>query len=197
LVGLVEWTDVVTSVSLAIGLAACAGLRAWLPLLLVGGLARGGVITLGSSFGFLGSNRALLLFGAATLIEIVGDKIPAIDHGLDMISTVLRPAAGSLIAASVMWQVHDPLTALALGVAVGAPSALVPHAAKTVLRAASTTLTGGLANPVISLLEDVLALAVFVFTVVVPLLAAIALLAVGFLVVRRMARRSAPQLRTT
>jgi hypothetical protein len=197
-VGLVEWTDVVTSVSLAIGLAACAGLRAWLPLLLVGALARGGVLTLGSSFGFLASNRALLLFGVATAIEIIGDKIPAIDHGLDMLSTVLRPAAGSLIAASVMWQVNDPLTALAVGVAVGAPSALVPHAAKTILRAASTTLTGGLANPVISLVEDVLALAVFVFTVIVPLLAAIGLLGVGFLVVRRFARRpDAPALRTT
>jgi hypothetical protein len=196
-VGLFEWTDVVTSVSLAIGLAACAGIRAWLPLLLVGGLARAGVLTLGSSFGFLASDRALILFGVATVVEIVGDKIPAIDHGLDMLSTVLRPAAGSLIAASVMWEVRDPLTALAVGVAVGAPSALVPHAAKTVLRAASTTLTGGLANPVISLVEDVVALAIFVFTVVVPLLAAIALLAVGFLVVRRMARRSAPALRTT
>ena len=196
--GLVEWTDAITSVSLAIGLAACAGLRAWLPLLLVGSLARAGVLTLGSSFGFLSSNRALILFGVATVIEIVGDKIPAIDHGLDMLSTVLRPAAGSLIAASVMWEVRDPLTALAIGVAIGAPSALVPHAAKTVLRAASTTLTGGLANPVISLLEDVLALAVFVFSVVLPLLAAITLLAVGFLVVRRMARRSAPPaLRTT
>ena len=29
-----------------------------------------------------------------------------------MLSTVLRPAAGSLLAASVMWQVRDPLTAL-------------------------------------------------------------------------------------
>ena len=114
-----------------------------------------------------------------------------------MLSTVLRPAAGSLIAASVMWQVRDPLTALALGVAVGAPSALVPHAAKSVLRAASTTLTGGLANPVISVAEDVLALAMFVFTVVVPVLAATALAVVAFLVVRRLARRSAPALRTT
>ena len=49
----VAWADVVSSVSLAIGLAACAGLRAWLPLLLVGGLARADVLTLGSSFGFL------------------------------------------------------------------------------------------------------------------------------------------------
>jgi hypothetical protein len=193
----VAWMDVVSSVSLAIGLAACAGLRAWLPLLLVGGLARADVLTLGSSFGFLASDRALILFGAATLIEIIGDKIPAVDHTLDMLSTVLRPAAGSLIAASVMWEIRDPLTAVAVGVAVGAPSAMVPHAAKSLVRAASTTLTGGLANPVISVIEDVLALAMFVFTVVLPLLAATALLTVGFLVVRRMARRSAPALRTT
>ncbi len=182
----VAWADVVSSISLAIGLAACAGLRAWLPLLLVGGLSRAGLLTLGSSFAFLGSNRALMLFGVATLIEIVGDKVPAVDHALDMLSTVLRPAAGSVIAASVMWEVHDPLTALALGVAVGAPAALVPHAAKSVLRAASTTLTGGLANPLISVAEDVMAVAMFLFTVVLPLV-----------VLRRMARRSSPALRTT
>lgn len=191
------WGDVVSSISLAIGLAACAGLRAWLPLLLVGGLSRAGLLTLGPSFAFLGSSRALVLFGAATLIEVVGDKVPAVDHALDMLSTVLRPAAGTLIAASVMWEVKDPLTALALGVAVGAPSALVPHAAKTVLRAASTTLTGGLANPVLSLAEDALTVAMFIFTVVVPILAAAALILVAFLVVRRLLRRPAPALRTT
>ena len=195
----VAWADVVSSVSLAVGLAACAGLRAWLPLLLAGGLARAGLLTLGPSFAFLSTNRALILFGVATVIEIVGDKVPAVDHALDMLSTVLRPAAGSLLAASVMWEVRDPLTALAVGVAIGAPSALVPHAAKTVLRAASTTLTGGLANPLISVLEDILALAMFIFTIVVPLLAATALLLVAIFVLRRTARRSAPTptLRTT
>ena len=77
-----------------------------------------------------------------------------------MPSTASRPccgrAAGSLLAASVLWQVSDPLTALALGVAVGAPTALVPHAAKSPLRVVSTTFTGGLANPV-QHLEDVMA----------------------------------------
>jgi hypothetical protein len=192
------WVDVVSSISLAIGLAACAGLRAWLPLLLVGGLARADVLTLGPSFGFLASNRALILFGVASVIEIVGDKVPAVDHTLDMLSTVLKPAAGALLAASVMWKISDPLTAVTLGVAIGAPSALVPHAAKSVLRAASTTLTGGLANPVISLIEDGMAIAMFVLTVLVPLLAAIMLLLVAYLVLRRMARRPAPPaLRTT
>lgn len=186
----VAWTEIVPSVALGIGLAACAGLRAWLPLLLAGGLARAGVLELGSSFRFISSNRALVLFAVATVIEIVGDKIPAVDHALDSLSTVLRPAAGSLLAASVMWQISDPLTAVALGVAVGAPSALVPHAAKSLLRVGSTVLTGGLANPVLSFMEDAAALVLFILAVVVPVLVAAALLGVVFLILRRATRRS-------
>lgn len=193
----VFWIDMVPSLAMAIGLAACAGIRAWLPLFLVGGLAKLGVLTLGSSFMFLADTRALVLFGAATLIEIAGDKIPAVDHALDAISTVLRPAAGALLAASVMWQIQDPLTASVLGIAVGAPSALLPHAGKSMLRATSTALTGGLANPVVSVLEDLIALGLFLVTVVLPLVAAGLLLLVAFLVLRRLSRRATPVPSTT
>ena len=188
----VNWLEIVPSLALGIGLAACAGLRAWLPLLLLGSLARWGVVDLSPSFEFVASTRALILFGVATVVEIAGDKIPAVDHTLDALSTVLRPAAGSLLAASVLWQVSDPLTAMALGIAVGAPSALVPHAAKSTLRVVSTSFTGGLANPVLSLLEDALALVLFVLTVVVPVLAASLVMLAGFLVARRLFRRQAP-----
>jgi Domain of unknown function (DUF4126) len=186
------WTEMIPSVALGIGLAACAGLRAWLPLLLAGGLARAGVLELGQSFQFIGSNRALILFAVATVIEIAADKIPAVDHALDALSTFLRPAAASLLAASVMWKIEDPLTAMAMGVAVGAPTSFVPHMAKTSLRAASTVMTGGLANPVVSLVEDVLALALFVVTVLVPVLVAVALVVVALLLARRLARRNRP-----
>src|SRR5688500_15564929 len=186
----VDWATIVPSLAMGIGLAACAGIRAWLPLLLAGGMARWGIIELGSSFQFIASDRALLLFGVATVIEILADKVPAVDHALDTLSTVLRPAAGSLLAASVLWQVSDPLTALALGVAVGAPTSLVPHAAKSLLRAASTTFTGGLANPFISVLEDLMTVALFVLTVLVPIVVAGVLILVGLFVARRLARRA-------
>jgi hypothetical protein len=186
----VDWTTIVPSLAMGIGLAACAGIRAWLPLLMAGGLARWGVIEVGPSFQFISSDRALILFGVATVIEILADKVPAVDHALDSLSTVLRPAAGSLLAASVLWQISDPLTALALGVAVGAPTSLVPHAAKSLLRAASTTFTGGLANPFISILEDLMAVALFVLTVLIPLVVAAVLVLIGLLVARRLVRRS-------
>jgi hypothetical protein len=97
----------------------------------------------------------------------------------------------------VMWQVSDPLTALALGAAVGAPSALVPHAAKSLLRAGSTALTGGLANPLLSFMEDAAAIVLFILAVVVPVLVAAGLLLVAFLVVRRFARRPASAVSAT
>jgi hypothetical protein len=146
------------------------------------------VLDLGESFSFLSSNRALVLFGVATLLELVGDKVPAVDHALDVIGTPLRPAAGALLAASVLGTVSDPLTALVLGTAVGAPTALVPHALKTALRTVSTTLTGGLANPLLSVLEDIITVATVVLAILVPVLV-VALLAATVYFVRRLVRR--------
>ena len=176
------------ALALAIALAASAGLRAWLPLLLAGGLARLGVLDLGPSFQFLGSTKALVLFGVATAIEIVGDKIPAVDHALDVVGTPLRPAAGALLAASVLGTVTDPLTSLVVGTAVGAPSALMPHAVKSAVRGASTTLTGGIANPVLSFVEDAISLVTFILAVLVPLLV-VALLGVTLYLASRWIRR--------
>ena len=184
--------ELLPSVGLAIALAACAGIRAWLPLLLAGGLARSGFLKLGDSFSFLGSDKALILFGLATVLEIAADKVPALDHALDTLSTVLRPAAGALLAASVIGRFADPLTALALGVAVGAPASLVPHAAKSTLRVVSSTLTAGLANPVISVIEDLLAVVMFVLAVLVPIAVVLVLLGVAFLVARRVSQRPSP-----
>ena len=186
------WPDLALAVTLGIALAACAGLRAWLPLLMAGAAARMGWLELGSSFEFLASGRALVLFGVASVVEIAADKVPALDHFLDVVSTVLRPAAGSLLAASVLWPVKDPLAALALGVAVGAPTALAPHALKVMARAASTTFTAGFANPVISVLEDGLVIFLFVVAVLVPLLVVMGLATVMVLLYLRWRRRPAP-----
>jgi hypothetical protein len=185
-----DWSSLaefLPSLALGIALAACAGLRAWLPLLLASLLARAGWLDLGPSFQFLASNKALLLFAVATVIEIVGDKVPVVDHALDAIGTPLRPAAGALLAASVLGHVSDPLTALVLGTAVGAPAALVPHAAKTALRTASTAFTGGLANPILSLIEDGVSFVLFVLAVLVPLVV-VGLLALALLLITRRLR---------
>ncbi len=184
-------TEFLPTLALAIALAASAGLRAWLPLLLAGTLARMGVLDLGPSFQFLGSNKALALFGIATAIELIGDKVPAVDHALDVIGTPLRPAAGALLAAAVLGRISDPLTALVLGTAVGAPSALVPHAAKSALRATATAVTGGIANPVLSLIEDAISFTTFLLALLVPTLVVAMLGITLYIAVRWLRRRHA------
>ncbi len=181
--------EIARAVALAIALAACAGLRAWLPLLLAGLLARLDVLTLGDSWRFLASTQALVLFGLATVVEILGDKIPAVDHVLDGVSSFLRPASGSVLAASALGFVHDPLHALVLGIVIGAPSAFVPHLAKSGLRALSTGLTAGVANPVLSVIEDVSSLALFALAVLVPVAVVVLLALVTFFLLRRVSRR--------
>lgn len=180
----------IPTLALAVSLAAAAGLRAFLPLLIAGVLSRLGVLELGESYSFVGSVPALICFGVATVLEVAGDKIPAVDHALDAGGTFVRPLAGSLLAASVMWQIDEPLWALVLGVIVGAPTALAPHAAKAATRGVSTSLTAGIANPMLSVVEDVSAAAIAILAIVVPTLTAILLVVVAFLGWRWWKRRA-------
>ena len=143
---------------------------------------------LGATFQFLASDKALAIFGIATVIELVGDKIPAVDHALDAIGTPLRPVIGAVLAASVLGTVTDPLTGALLGVAVGAPTALVPHVAKSALRAVSTTTTAGLANPALSFVEDAITVVLLIGAVLVPVLV-VALVAFTLVVAARWLRR--------
>ncbi len=182
----------VSTVALAVALAASAGLRAWLPLLITSALARADVVRLGESFEFLATTPALVLFSIATLVEIVADKVPVVDHALDSVSTIVRPASGALLAAAVMWRAEDPLLAAVLGIVVGAPVALAPHVVKSGTRAASTAATAGTANPLLSLAEDVASAALAIVAFVVPVLALVALVALAVAVWRRLRRSKAP-----
>lgn len=164
--------DLLQSIALGIALAACAGLRAWLPIFAVGVSVRLGVLHLGDSFRFLGGNVALTVFAIATVIELLADKVPVVDHALDALSTVLKPVAGMVLAASVMWTVDDPIVALALGVMVGAPASLVPHTAKATLRGVLSPITAGLAAPILSFLEDVIAFGLVALAILAPFVVA-------------------------
>ena len=178
-----EWppitVDLLQSMALGIALAACAGLRAWLPLFAVGLSVRFGVLPLGDSFRFLGSNTALSVFVIATVIEMIADKIPVVDHALDALSTFLKPVAGIVLAASVMWTVDDPIVALALGVMVGTPAAVLPHTAKATVRGVLSPITAGLASPILSVLEDVIAFGLVALAILAPFVVAAGVILFG------------------
>lgn len=191
----------IPAILLGLGLAASSGLRAFLPLLLLSVAAHWNFfgIELSPTFAWLGSPLALGALGVATVVEIAGDKIPVLDHFLDTIGTAIRPLAATLAAAAVM-NTNDPTTAALLGLVVGAPLALGVHGAKAGTRGISSATTLGVANPLISVVEDVAALAIGLLSLLAPLLVPLVLVCLGIIIwkayalVRRLkARRVAGQ----
>lgn len=156
-------------VAAGIGLAACAGLRAFLPLFLVSAAARLGWVSPGAPFEWLSSWPALIVFGVAVVVEVLSDKIPLVDHALDLVQVVVKPAAGAVLAIAAF---HDlsPEQRLLLGLVAGGGTAGVVHAVKAKVRLASTFATAGLGNPFLSFGEDVLSTVGTVLALVFPFL---------------------------
>ncbi|MGZ5034061.1 MAG: DUF4126 domain-containing protein [Usitatibacter sp.] len=173
-----------TQLAMGFALAASAGLRAFLPLLAAGVLARQGYLTLGPSFAWMASTPALVVFGSAVVFEVLGDKIPIVDHALDTAGLVVKPAAGTLLAASLFTHM-DPMVATALGLVGGGAIAGIVHAMKGTTRIVSTGTTGGIANPLLSFVEDAMATLGIAIAFLVPILAALLVVAlVGYGAVR-------------
>ena len=150
-------------------LSAACGLRAFLPPFAVGIAARLGWIQLAPSVQWLETTPALVCLGVATLVEIAGDKIPIVDHALDAIGTVVRPAAAFLAGFALLAHWPTPWGQLAALLLSG--GALFVHALKAKTRIGSTALTLGHANPLLSTAEDATALGLVVAALLVPLLA--------------------------
>lgn len=167
------------AVLMGLSLAATCGLRAFLPLLTISVLGWTGHVELGETFGWMASPVTAVCFGTAVLTELATDKIPLLDHTVDALGTVVKPTAAALAAASMVTG-FDPLLALVLGLLTGGVAAEAVHLAKAKARLASTLVSGGLANPVVSLGEDGLAVAGVSIAVLVPVLGGVAvLLALG------------------
>lgn len=149
--------EIAVQVVMGMSLAACAGLRAFLPLLVMGLLERFGHAPISSGFTFLARTDVLVILAVATVIEIVADKIPVVDHCLDAIATFVRPVAGAMLASSMMTGL-DPALAIIVGLMLGGGTALTVHGGKVALRATSTGTApahAGLGNTAISTVEDV------------------------------------------
>ena len=175
-----------------LGLAAPAGLNAYLPLLLLALADRvTDKITLDQPYDFLSSAWGIVVIIVLLTIEVIADKIPGIDHANDLIQSAIRPAAGAslMMAATSTDSSLNPVLAMIIGL-VTAGSV---HAVKATSRPAITLSTGGLGNPLVSLVEDAIALITGLVAIVAPVLVLIPLVAFFVLLFwgyRRFRRRS-------
>ncbi len=159
-----------TSILLGIGLSAATGFRIFIPFLVASLASIAGYLPLSPSFEWIGTYPALIVFGAATVLEITAYFIPWFDNLLDSIATPAAFIAGAILMVAVVSGL-PPLVKWALAIIAGSGTSGIVQTGTTVTRAASTTTTGGLANPVVSTVEAGSSFGLSILAILVPLLA--------------------------
>lgn len=184
-----------------LGLASAAGLNAYIPLLALGLLARfTDLVTLPDGWSWLENPWLLGLLALLLLVDVVADKIPAVDSVNDVVQTVVRPASGGMVFASGIGAetvaVSDPGSLFQdsrwVPIALGVVIALAVHLTKATVRPVANTATGGLSAPVLSTAEDATSVGLVVAALVVPavvLLLLVAMVVAALALRHRRARR--------
>src|SRR5688500_9061922 len=182
-------------VAAGVVLAASAGLRAFMPLFGVGLASRLFGWSITPSMDWMATDVGLVALGVATVVELLADKVPLVDHTLDVLHTIVGPLAGALVAFSLSADLPPALGAI-LAIALGAPVAGGVHLIAAVTRVKSSVMSAGSFNPALSLVGDVVTVAAIAVAIFFPLLA---LFIAAFLfgvalgcLLRRFSRRSAP-----
>jgi hypothetical protein len=182
--------DLASGLLTAFGLAASAGLNAYIPLLIVALLGRFTTwITLNSPWDALTSWWVIGALVVLMLIEFFADKAPAINHANDVIQTFVRPAAGAVLFAASAGTVSNihPIVAMIAGLLVAGSVHTVKAAA---VRPAVTATTGGLGNIPVSLAEDVAAVVISIAAIIVPVVIAAIVIVITSLFVWLLWRRA-------
>jgi hypothetical protein len=183
------------------GLAASAGLNAYIPLLTMGLLARfTGAIDLPGGWDWLANGWTLTILALLLVIEVVADKVPVVDHFNDVVQTFVRPTAGGLAfgagSTSETVTVADPGAFFSshawVPIVAGAVIALGVHGVKAASRPVVNASTAGFGAPVASTAEDIGSVIMSILAIVLPILVLIGLaflLFFSFWVIRRRNRR--------
>ena len=147
--------QIILSLSLGLGLAAACGFRVFIPPLMMGVASRFDLYQLEGSFTWVGETWAIAIFSVATLLEVGGYFIPWIDNLLDTIATPAAILGGIFVTSASLEGEMDPSTQWMLSIIAGGGVSGTIQLGTVATRAISTGTTGGLANPIISLLEAV------------------------------------------
>ncbi len=178
--------DIALSIMAGTAIAAACGLRAFLPLLALGLGVRTGFVEVAAGGQWIASTPVLITLAWATVVELAADKVPALDHVLDLVSTVVRPVAAAAAAWCTFAGLH-PAIGIAAALVLGS-GAFGVHLAKAKLRLGSSLLTFGTLNGFVSVAEDAFALSLAAMAVLAPIAAFVAVTLFAVLLLRILRR---------
>jgi hypothetical protein len=166
------------------GLAAAAGLNAYIPLLALGLAGRFlDFVELPAGWSWLSNEWVLIILGLLLVVEVIADKIPAVDTVNDWIQTVVRPAAGGIVFGTGSSTTTNAIESPAqffennnwVPIVLGIVVSLGVHLTKMAARPALNAITFGAAAPVLSTVEDAGSVTLTVLAILFPIFVVLAL----------------------
>lgn len=165
-----EWFS---TLSLALGTAWTSGINLYATVTVLGLLQKFGATKLPGGLDVLDNWWIIGVAGFLYLIEFFADKIPYVDSVWDVIHTFIRVPAGAVVAYSATNEMDASLGVIAA--LLGGGLALSSHGTKAALRAGANLSPEPVSNWILSVAEDILAIAGVILAVIAPILIAIVL----------------------
>lgn len=183
--------EALSGIGAAFGLAGSAGLNAYIPLLIVAVAGRypleDPLLKLAEPYNLLSNPWIIGLLSVLLIIEMLVDKVPAVDSLNDAIQTFIRPAAGAILFAASANVITDfsPLITLAAGLMVAGSV----HGVKLTARPLVTATTAGTGNWAVSIVEDIVAFFTSILALLLPIITGILAIIALFFGIRFYRRR--------
>ncbi len=161
--------ETLAMIALGISLAAASGFRVFIPLFIASVASMTGHLELASSFSWLATWPAVILFGVASVAEVVAYYVPVVDNALDTISVPASAVAGTVLAASFIVADMSPLMKWALAIIAGGGTASLINVGAAAVRGTSTTMTAGVGNAGVSTAENTGSVGMGLLALVAPI----------------------------
>ena len=177
--------DTFLAVLTGLGLSIACGFRVFTPMLGGSIAAKTGYLELTEGFTWLGECPALLAFGVAAVCEIIISKVPFIGNRVAKLQRPLVVGAGTVLSASMVADMNPLLQWSLAAIAGGGSAGLLNEGTIKVKAPLSSgemaaplpevlidtvldTATEEMVNPVLSIAEDIGAVAVSILAILLP-----------------------------
>ena len=180
--------DWLGTLGVAMGAAWLSGVKLYASVVTLGLLQHFGFAQLPGDLRFLGEWWVIAVAGLLCLVELVADKIPAVDSAWDAIHTFIRVPAGAVLAGAAFG--HFDARVRLVAFLLGGGIALTSHGTKAAIRLAANASPEPFSNIALSILEDAFSFGLTLlaaFHPVVTLAIVVVLVVSGIILVRKLA----------
>ncbi len=148
-----EYSTLIQTIALTMGVAWASGLNLYGTLLALGIMSNTGYVDLPADLQIVGDPLVIAVAGLMYGVEFFADKVPGVDTGWDTLHTFVRIPAGALLAAGAIGDV-TPAAEMAAAI-VGGSLAAGTHFTKAGSRVMINTSPEPVSNWAASISEDI------------------------------------------